>query len=52
MASMHLWELCTEVRGDSWGGRAIQSAVVYNVAGGGGARASGCCIVKATNYKR
>ena len=29
-AAMHLWELCTEVRGDS-GGRAMQSAIVGDV---------------------
>ena len=52
MAAMHLWELCTEVKGDSWGGRAIHSTVLCNAAVGGGWRVGGCRIVKATNYKR
>ena len=57
VAAIHLWELCIEVRGDSWGWRAIQSAIggdaiVVVVVGGGGGRAGVCCAVKHANYKR
>ena len=52
---MHLWELCTEVRRDSWGGRAIHSTIVYDavvVGGGDGGGAGGCRTMKTINYKR
>ena len=37
MAAMHLWEMCTEVRVDIWGGRAIQSTILCDATIGGGA---------------
>ena len=60
VAAMHLWELCIEVRGDSWGGRATQSAVggdAIVVVGGGGRRGGARRVsvlrtVKHANYKR
>ena len=62
MAAILLWELCTEVRGDSekggggGGGQAIQFVVVCDSAigggGGGGGRADDHRTMKTTNYKR
>ena len=59
MGAMHLWELCTEVKGDNWGGE--RSSLLLFVmlllllllgVGGGGGRASGRRTVKATNYEK
>ena len=60
VAAMHLWELCIEVRGDSWGEERFSLllmviAIVVVVGGGrrGGARRVGVCrAVKHANYKR
>ena len=51
---MHLWELCIEVRGDSWGGRAIQPTVGGDaiIVVGGARRAGVCRTVKQANYER
>ena len=49
MAAMQLGVLCPEFRGDSWGGRAMQSAVVVGVGGG---RGGGHRTQKTTNIKR